>query len=312
MNEIKRFETWSRYRGSNWDYEHAVKYILQLDNENIIEAGFFTHFNNGRTVKSVIELPSSSGCPMKCKFCASSSIPFIRKLSVEEELLVFNHIYQREMLPVQSPLVVSFTGIGDIFFTLDTVEKTIIKIANIHNGVQFTVSSCHWIPEMFRRIEKLYSETTFRAIQITYISYKKSVLHNAISYYDLNFADSFSFEDTIRYIDGSSIPKFRINYLLLNGINDSQEDFLAFLSLVMPIKDKILVRISKLNITKASVKNQISESTIEKMEELKTLLKEKGIQTYLFYAMDDDGLGCGQLLSETNLQDSELHKKIME
>ena len=135
---------------------------------------FFTHFHNKKIIKNVIELPSSLGCPMRCKFCASSSIPFVRKLSIAEELLIFDYICQNVLLPCHTPLVISFTGIGDIFFTLDTVENAILSIGNIRNDLQFTVSSCHWTAEMFKRIERMHEKAVFRAIQITYISSKKT------------------------------------------------------------------------------------------------------------------------------------------
>lgn len=76
-----------------------------------------------------------------------------------------------------------------------------------------------------------------------------------------------------------------------------------FVSSVIPVKEKIWVRISKLNITKASIANQLSVSTLAKMEELKTLLEENGVYSYLFYAVEDDGIGCGQLLTETYIKE---------
>jgi len=310
MKEIKRFEIWSRYQGSNWNFEHAVKYILQLDYNNLIEAGYFEHFYNKEKVKSVIELPSSLGCPMRCKFCASSSMPYIRKLSVEEEILIFNYIYRRELLSIQSPLVVSFMGIGDLFFTIDSVEKAILNIAKTHDDIQFTVSSCHWTEEMFKRIETIYSLVKFRALQITYISFNKSILYDVVKYYKMDLINSFSFQNTISCIGESIIPKFRINYLLLSGLNDSQKDFFTFLSLITPVKEKICVRISKLNMTKACLENKIFASTLRKMEELKDLLEKNGIQAYLFYAKEDDGFGCGQLLSETHSRYFEQTKSI--
>ena len=302
MNEVKKYETWNRYQGSNWNSEHGFKYILQLEDNHLVEAGYFIHYHNGKIIKSVIELPSSLGCPMKCKFCAAFAIPFIRKLNVEEELMIFNHIYQSTALLAQSPLIISFMGIGDLFFTINTVEKTILDICNRHNDIQFTVSSCHWTTEMFTRIQELYNKAMFRAVQITYISYKKDILYNVIDYFNLTQTDCY-FESIVNCIKESPIAKFRINYLLLSHINDSQEDFLTFISLIAPLKDKILVRISRLNITKACEINRISVSSLEKMEELKILLEDNGIQAYLFYAINNDKIGCGQLLSETYLQD---------
>lgn len=223
-------------------------------------------------------------------------------MSVEEEVLLFNYIYQRNVPSIQSPLVVSFTGIGDLFFTIDTVEKAILDIASTHDNIQFTVSSCHWTEAMFKRIETMYNQVKFRSVQITYISFIKNILHDVVNYYKIDTSESSSFQNVINCIEKSTIPKFRINYLLLSGLNDSQKDFFAFLSLITPIRDKVWVRISKLNMTKACFKNQVVASTLKKMEELKALLESNGIRAYLFYAKGDDGIGCGQLLSETHSQ----------
>lgn len=298
MKEIKRYEIFNKYSGSNWDSEHTTKYIFELRNGKIIEAGYFIHFYGDKEKKRVIELPTSYGCPMKCKFCASSFINDVQQLNADEVLDIYNYIYETQNLKHVYPLFVSMTGIGDLYFTIDLVEKITSSISNDRNDIGFTVSSCFWTESMIKRIENIYNNIKFRAIQITYISYDNRILQNLIGYYTLKYNDRPTFQQTVQHMFNSKIQQFRINYLMLKGINDTREDFFKFLSLILPVKDKVIIRISKLNTTKASIVNNISESSIERMGELKLLLDSNGFKAYLFYSVINDGMNCGQLLTE--------------
>ena len=84
----------------------------------------------------------------------------------------------------------------------------------------------------------------------------------------------------------------------MKGINDSKDDFDAFISIFEEVKNKIIVRISKINLTDSCKRNSIISSPIEKMEEFKQQLMENGYNAYLFYSYVNDGMNCGQLITE--------------
>lgn len=298
MEKIKKYETLNEYAGSNWNIEHTTKYIFKNSNEQLIEAGYFIHFYNDTVMKHVIELPASYGCPMKCKFCASSSIDYVKTLNPDEIYYIFNWIYDKKELEEKKSIVVAMTGIGDLYFTIGVVEKALLLIAEKRSDIQFTVSSSLWTEQMFRKIERIYQKIKFRAIQITYISLEPQVLKKLIGYYDLNIENALFITKIPYYIANSAIPQFRINYLMMNGINDSDNDFTAFISYILPIKEKVIVRISKLNITQVCLSNNLTASSLQRMKILKTLLDLHGINAYLFYSLKDDGMNCGQLLTE--------------
>ena len=96
----------------------------------------------------------------------------------------------------------------------------------------------------------------------------------------------------------SSIRNLRINYLMIKGLNDNCEDFKRFVDLVDCIKNKVTIRISKMNNTIDSKKNNLMPPDINSLFELRDYLLKKGFNVYVFYSMIDDNMNCGQLITE--------------
>ena len=69
------------YVSRNWDYEHGERLVLGQGGR-IVEASIFHHSLKGVPVKTVIELPTSFGCQMRCPHCASGDIGAAVPLSV--------------------------------------------------------------------------------------------------------------------------------------------------------------------------------------------------------------------------------------
>ncbi|KAI4452866.1 Dual-specificity RNA methyltransferase RlmN [Eubacterium plexicaudatum ASF492] len=292
----------NNYVGSDWNYEKTTKYIFKIDCE-YIEAGYFIHYlkdtTDMREKKQVIELPSSYGCMMKCGFCASSQISHIRSLTAEEIYDIFLYIYNHNHLQNKTNILVSMMGIGDLYFTINNVEKVLKKINNKNKNIIFSISSCCWTQTMLKKVEILNTVIQFRTIQITYITHHLQKIQNIIQYYKII---TYNADSIIQMIYHSTIPYFKINYILIEGINDSDEDFLTFITKFKDVKDKITVRISKINPTRASIKNGLTGSSIDRMEEFEKLLSRAGYKTYLFYSCNDDNMNCGQLVTEKLIQ----------
>lgn len=104
-------------------------------------------------VEHVIELSSSIGCAMRCAFCASSDIKYIRNLTAREIFDIFYYIYQDKVQQFPNPwrLVVSFLGIGDLFYTMDNVLTAMEMISEFDDSVLFNLSSCFWTAEMVKK-----------------------------------------------------------------------------------------------------------------------------------------------------------------
>lgn len=298
-----KYSTSNNYVGNDWNYEKTTKYIFATGNDRngqeYIEAGYFIHYikdgNHMKEKKHVIELPSSYGCPMKCSFCASSHIMNIHALQVEEIYEVFTYIFTHNQLKKKENILVSMMGIGDLYFTMNTVEKLMQKIHADYKNICFSVSSCYWTETMLKKIEFLKTFINFRTIQFTYITYNSKKAQSIIQYYK-NI--TYDLDAIIQMFKQSNIDKLKVNYILIKEFNDSEEDFSAFISKFDEIKDKLVIRVSRINETKASIKNGITSVSIEQMLKFRDKLMAQGYQAYLFYSHKNDNMNCGQLITE--------------
>ncbi len=293
-----KYITENHYVGNGWNFEKTSKYIF-VNGQEYIEAGYFIHYlktgNHLEEKKHVIELPSSYGCQMKCGFCASSRIVNTHALPVEEIYEIFTYIMNHNHLEKKKDILVSMMGIGDLYFTINTVEKLLQKIHDNYGSICFSVSSCHWTETMLTKIETLNNFMNFRTIQVTYITHDTKKAQDIIPYYKKN---TYDINAIIQMIQQSSIDKFKINYILIKGFNDSDEDFTAFIAKFNEIKNKLIIRISRINVTQASETNGIASASVERMLEFRENLLEQGYQAYLFYSHKNDNMNCGQLITE--------------
>lgn len=293
MHVIDEIVVENDYSGSDWNYERTTKYIIEVNGIEI-EAGYFEHYRDECLIKTVLELPQSYGCPAKCRFCASAAID--RYLPLDsgflEELFLF--LYNKNKLSRQNYVLLTMTGIGDLFFNFNNVREFLLKIKSYAN-VYVTLSSCLWNMNMLRNVEELSSKIRIRNIQITYVTEEKADMENIIPYYKKN---GYGFNLVRQYIMDSGFSCYRINYIMIRGVNDSVDDFQRFIKNFECIKDKIVVRISKLNETGATRRNHLQATEIKVLEEFQGILQKSGIRSYVFYACKNDNMNCGQLITE--------------
>ncbi|MCM1414985.1 MAG: hypothetical protein NC430_03550 [bacterium] len=293
MKELQKLKVENRYAGSNWNFEKTTKYIYEI-NGNKIEAGYFEHYMDGSLIKTVIELPQSYGCPGKCKFCASSSIDSF--LQLDENLLeeMFERIYCENGLDKSPYVLLTMTGIGDIFFNFDNVKKFLINIKEYRN-LYVTLSSCFWNGELLKIISELNKYIRIKNIQITYVTSKEDELKKIIPFYQ---GHAFCFDEIIQQIKMSDKEYYRINYIMIKGINDSKKDFDSFRDIIGCVRDKVIVRIAKLNETGTTKRNGLVPTDISTLESFHKFLQQKNINSYVFYAYKNDNMNCGQLITE--------------
>lgn len=285
------------YNSAHWKYEDTYKYVFDL-NDNIIEAGFFIHYKDCEKKdceKYVIELPTSYGCPIRCKFCASCNIKYNGIIGINELFQVFAYIYEHNGLQDNNNVRVSYLGIGDLYYTIDNVLEVSEMINKCHSNIQYNLSSCLWNEQMFRKISNSSIKKNIKNLQITYVSHKTAILRNVIPVF---FNQDISFHKINDSIIKYDFICCRINYIMINGINDSIKDFFEFIDLFQRVKERIVVRISKLNETEASISNRIRPASSEKMRQFYLILKDNGFNSYLFYSYKNDNMNCGQLINE--------------
>ena len=299
------------FSANGWSYEVAKKYLFSFEGK-IIEAGFYKHYADekmSRFVKQVIELPTSYGCPMKCAYCASSHIDSFSSLTTELLCRITDILMDSNDIPNNDEILVTLTGTGDAFFTMGLISEYISGISQKYCNLCFTISSCNWTKGMLKIIEELSARYKFRNIQFTYISSDEVLVKRVIM--GLQCID-YQPLDLIEHIANSPLCNWRINYLMLQSINDDDASFVEFAEMIKPIKDKVIVRISSLNETAASIVNGLKPSTIQRSRVLQNILKQNGVDAYLFFSEHNDNMNCGQLVLENSLRKWNKHANFCE
>ena len=293
MRLINKICVENEYSGSNWDFEKTTKYVFDLDGWEI-EAGYFEHYKDGRLVKSVLELPQSYGCPSKCGFCATSGIEQFYIFRADQLLELFDYLYTENSLIDHKYVLLTMTGMGDIYYNYDHVERFLLGLKGYTN-LSVTLSSVLWNAELLRKVELLSSQIRIRNVQITYVTDNDEIRSKIIPIYRQK---EYKLDEVIAFMKESHKDYYRLNYILMEGINDNQKDFEIFANKMRDLKDKVIIRISKLNETKASKRNRLYPAEMEVMEKFHRFLQDAGMNSYVFYAKKNDHMNCGQLITE--------------
>ena len=289
----------NHFAANGWEYEIAKKYLYEV-NGKMLELGFYDHYEDkslAKHIKRVLELPTSYDCPMKCAYCASSWIKQDLKLSADVLFYITNKVLENHNILENDSLLIALTGTGDAFFTLDTILDFINLIIKKYNNFSFTVSSCNWTAEMLNRIEKAANTIEFRNVQATYISHDTKTVFRIIP--GLRRI-GFNFTYFLKHVRESKNNFWRINYLLLDSVNSSNDSFNEFVNLIEPVKEKLIVRISALNETIASKNSGLRPASLERAVDLRNKIMGIGAHAYLFHSDTNDNMNCGQLMLESS------------
>lgn len=291
----RQYSNKNNYRSKDWNRESTHKFVFR-DTHGIYEAGLFWHYLDKTFVKAVMELPVGFGCPSKCRYCASARIDGFYPLTAQQMQSMFGQLYRENDLDKTAPVLLSMTGMGDIYFNQENVFA-FLKTLREYKNLSLTLSSNFWTVPLLAKAVAVNSFLPIRYIQYTYVSDKQDIRENLIgilgSMSKQNFMDEY-----ISFIQADNNSFYRINYIVISGINDSADDVSRFIRLVDGIKDKITIRLSRLNETGATKDNHLVPPDCVRLGEINEQMKNAGLQSYIFYSENNDNMNCGQLITE--------------
>ena len=296
----------SPYKSRAFDTQESFRLSFIDDDMRVFETGVYIHWNQDNLLDIALDLSLMSGCTEKCKFCASSlsSGKRLRNDAVVEQVeqsLKFLCEYRPEVCSSLKKLTISFQGMGEVTQIPTKILKEIIdqikrEYSSKYNCI-FLVSTIGKNPD--RIIEWADNNIVFETVQFS--------LHSALDHKRIRLIqeDLPSIENVIEAIDlyKKKYPNtlVKINYLLMNGediSNCQYEDFNALVNLLEnKDKDTWLVKISHLNSTIPSEKNNLRKVSSAQLHDAINYLINKGINCYEYGSKSDIGISCGQLAS---------------
>ncbi|MFH1479370.1 MAG: 23S rRNA (adenine(2503)-C(2))-methyltransferase RlmN [Candidatus Omnitrophota bacterium] len=262
-------------------YDGTEKVLFELLDRNLIETVLIRSFN-----RNTICLSTQVGCRFRCRFCASGEKGFVRNLSSSEiidQILFFNHYLDRKI----DNFV--FMGMGEPLDNFGSLSKAIL-IMNSPSmlGIgarRITVSTCGIVPG----IEKLNDIS----LQIN-LSISLHASNNTLRDVLVPVNRTYPIEKLIKackfYLKDSN-RKITLEYVVIKGENDSQEDIKGLSKIARTLKAKVnLIPYSpvpgKKYIEPTEKELDLCKSALENSKISVTIRESKGKDIYA---------ACGQL-----------------
>jgi 23S rRNA (adenine2503-C2)-methyltransferase len=269
----------------------VFKKLFQTQDGKLFEAVLLLHKKNRQTVC----VSSQVGCPVGCKFCATGQLGFERNLSYQEivdQILHFARILKQKNLKVTN---IVFMGMGEPFFNLGNLEKS---ISILTNPDEFNFSS--------RRITV---STVWTGYEVVDFVKKNPQINIAVSLHSavqekrrelIPLAEKITLDEIesgIKKCFEVSNRRITLEYLLLEGVNDSVEDADELVEFIMRINRKLL----HINLLPYNEIEGVYKSTkTKKLFEFKEYLESKKINVTIRKSMGQEiASACGMLKGDS-------------
>jgi 23S rRNA (adenine2503-C2)-methyltransferase len=245
------------------------------------------------------------GCAYKCRFCASGLLGFKRNLEVDEivdqviavERWGQENLLSQEQLRKKEKIISNlvFMGMGEPLANYDNLLRA-IKILNADWGCnigarKITISTCGLVPQ----IRRLAAERMQLRLSVSLHGATNDVRNRIMP-----INKKYPLEELIeacRFYNQNKNGMITFEYILIEGVNDSDEQAEKLASLIKPLRAKVNIipynRVEGLSFNPPPEDIQIKFlKTLKRRRIVATLRKEKG---------GDIDAACGQLRLKTEL-----------
>lgn len=261
--------------------EETLKYLFELNDENLIEAVVMKH-DYGVSVC----VSSQIGCNMGCAFCESGRLKRVRNLTPGEIIGQLLAIEEDSGLKINSIVVM---GIGEPFDNYDNIIS-FLRIVNDPKGMaigarHITVSTSGLVP-------KILAFASF-PLQIN-LAVSLHAPNDEIRNRIMKINKVYNIDtliDAIKYYTAKTNRRVTIEYVMLKGVNDTKECAFELVKLLRGMN--IYVNLIPYNETSHS---EFSCSTNNTKDEFFEILNKNGI-TVTVRRKFGGGISaaCGQL-----------------
>lgn len=281
-----------------WDKLFISTY--QQSNDGTIKAAFKlydNHFIEGVIIPSEKRITAcistQIGCPIKCAFCATGTLGFVRNLNVGEiydQVLALNDLSIQKNGKQLTNIVIM--GMGEPLLNYGNVLKAISYITS-KDGLSWSphriTLSTVGIPD---KIEQIASDNPSIELAIslhTAIQQKREQLIPLAKKYHLD-----SILNSLKKYTKQTNQRVTIEYLMLDGINDTIEDAHALVRFASNFKSKINI------IPYNKVEGLLFDSSkMDTIQEFIKILESKNIIVKLRKSRGNDiDAACGQLANK--------------
>ncbi len=278
--------------------DKASVYVPEIVDEAVSEDGtkkLLLRLRDGLTVETVL-IPSADhdticvstqvGCAMGCRICRTASMGLVRNLSAGE--IVSQLLAMRRHYPESKITNMVFMGMGEPLANFDNCAKA-VKILTHPNGPgiswrRLTISTSGLIPGIKRMGEEIRAKL---AVSLNGVTDEQRDLIMPIN-------RKYPIAALIDELKRFPLPRrgrITIEYVLIQGLNDSDSDAKALVKLLNPIRAKVnLIALNE------NVARDLKAPDYARVLRFQEILMSKSLMTIIRKSMGRDILAaCGQL-----------------
>lgn len=282
------------------------KWLLKLDNGNSVETVFIPEKNRG-----TLCISSQVGCALECSFCSTGQQGFNRNLSVAEiigQVWVANKALGWDpMANGKNERIISnvvFMGMGEPLLNFDSTVKTIdLLMDDFAYGLskrRVTVSTSGVVPALAR-----LKEVSDVALALS-LHAPTDALRDVLVPLNKKYPMREVLDACKEYISGDTRRKVTIEYVMLDGVNDSVADARALVKVLKDVPSKVnLIPFNPFPDT------QYQRSRDEAIVRFRDVLIKGGLITLTRRTRGDDiDAACGQLVGQVEDKTKRIQNKL--
>lgn len=269
--------------------DHSTEKILfALRDGSQVEA-VLMNFADGRKTVCV---SSEVGCPLKCGFCASGTLKFKRSLTGEE--IADQVLYFARKLRARKEEInhVVYMGIGEPFRNYDEVMKSLrILMDKQYLGLgarKITVSTAGIVEKIKQFADEPFQVNLALSLHAPTQELRQKIMPIARRY------PLDELMDAVRYYVKKTHRRISFEYVMLNGINDTEECAMQLAKLIKGM----LCHVNMIPYNATDIVG-ITGSTRETMRRFKKILTDNGVNATIRVSLGQDiAAACGQLANK--------------
>src|SRR5690349_13901771 len=263
----------------------TTKFLLRLEDGHLIESVFIPD-----TPSNTFCISSQVGCAMKCGFCLTGRMGIIRNLTAGE-IAGQVRVLARELNMLQARFNIVLMGMGEPLHNYDAVMKALRMLADEHGLAvaprRVTLSTVGVLPNL----ERLATEPLMPNLAISLHATtedQRDLLVPINRKYGLK-----ELLDACRRFPVKRRERITFEYVMLAGVNDTDEDARRLVRLLNGIRAK--VNLLPLNEAPAIPYQRPSDARVNRFAQI---LAERGVVVSVRKSRGRDiRAACGQLIT---------------
>ncbi len=267
--------------------DSSIKFLIKFPDSSLVETVLIRETAHGKT-RNTLCLSSQVGCAMKCKFCATGQMGFIRNLTTGEIIEQFLLV---EKIAGKINNIV-FMGMGEPLANYENVKKA-IKIITDPKGRglgkrKIVISTSGIIDKIYKLADEISSVRL--AISLHAATQKKrDYLMPGLRKYKIS--DLF---EALKYYNRKTGNTITIEYLLIKDVNDDYKDAKDLIKLLRNLK---FVKVNLIHFNQVA---HIDFKPSNREKAFAEILRKNGVTVTIRHSKGEEiAAACGQLATNT-------------